>query len=180
MSRPPNMGLLDTPRSCAGSAPLPCQVLKKRCFMICSEQRTLLVVRLLSSNCWCLQGMEYLHSKRIVHFDLKSANLLLGYKDRRAICKVADFGLSKQKRDTYVSNVSSQRGTLPWIAPEIIKTPHAVTEKVRVVSVASPLAAGLAAMKVTRVRKALLHSYTESGDYTSFLCAVKRVDELQH
>lgn len=77
-----------------------------------------------------LQGMEYLHSKRIVHFDLKSANLLLGYKDRRAICKVADFGLSKQKRDTYVSNVSSQRGTLPWIAPEIIKTPHAVTEKV--------------------------------------------------
>ena len=77
-----------------------------------------------------LQGMEYLHSKHIVHFDLKSANLLLGYKDRRAICKVADFGLSKQKRDTYVSNVSSQRGTLPWIAPEIIKTPHEVTEKV--------------------------------------------------
>ena len=77
------------------------------------------------------QGMEYLHQKRIVHFDLKSANLLLGYRDRRAVCKVADFGLSKQKRDTYVSNVTSQRGTLPWIAPEIIKTPHAVTEKVQ-------------------------------------------------
>ena len=77
-----------------------------------------------------VQCMEYLHTKSIVHFDLKSANLLLGYKDRRAICKVADFGLSKQKRDTYVSNVSSQRGTLPWIAPEIIKTPNAVTEKV--------------------------------------------------
>ena len=78
-----------------------------------------------------MQGMEYLHQKRIVHFDLKSANLLLGYRDRRAVCKVADFGLSKQKRDTYVSNVTSQRGTLPWIAPEIIKTPHAVTEKVQ-------------------------------------------------
>lgn len=75
--------------------------------------------------------MAYLHAKNIVHFDLKSANLLLGYRDRRAICKVADFGLSKQKRDTYVSNVTSQRGTLPWIAPEIIKTPHAVTERVR-------------------------------------------------
>ncbi|KAK9820412.1 hypothetical protein WJX72_010037 [[Myrmecia] bisecta] len=80
------------------------------------------------------KGMEYLHSKRIVHFDLKSANLLLGYRDRRAICKVADFGLSKQKRETYVSGVSSQRGTLPWIAPEIIKTPNAVTEKVDVYS----------------------------------------------
>jgi serine/threonine protein kinase len=79
---------------------------------------------------WGCQGMEYLHGKRIVHFDLKSANLLLGYRERRAICKVADFGLSKQKRETYVSGVSSQRGTLPWIAPEIIKTPHAVTEKV--------------------------------------------------
>ena len=75
--------------------------------------------------------MDYLHQKNIVHFDLKSANLLLGWRDRRAICKVADFGLSKQKKETYVSNVSSQRGTLPWIAPEIIKSPHAVTEKAR-------------------------------------------------
>ena len=86
-----------------------------------------------------LQGMEYLHQKRIVHFDLKSANLLLGYRDRRAVCKVADFGLSKQKRDTYVSNVTSQRGTLPWIAPEIIKTPHAVTEKVSLASSSNPM-----------------------------------------
>ena len=62
---------------------------------------------------------------------VQSANLLLGHRDRRTICKVADFGLSKQKMDTYVSGVSSQRGTLPWIAPEIIKTPHAVTEMVR-------------------------------------------------
>ena len=77
-----------------------------------------------------LQGMEYLHSKSIVHFDLKSANLLLGWRDRRAICKVADFGLSKQKQETFVSNVSSQRGTLPWIAPEIIKNPNTVNEKV--------------------------------------------------
>lgn len=74
--------------------------------------------------------MEYLHAKRIVHFDLKSANLLLGHRDKRLICKVADFGLSKQKRDTYVTGVTSQRGTLPWIAPEIIKSPHAVNEKV--------------------------------------------------
>jgi serine/threonine protein kinase len=82
--------------------------------------------------------MEYLHAKRIVHFDLKSANLLLGYRERRAICKVADFGLSKQKRETYVSGVSSQRGTLPWIAPEIIKTPQSVTEKVRPRALAVP------------------------------------------
>lgn len=38
--------------------------------------------------CVCMQSL--------VHFDLKTANLLLGHRDRRPICKVADFGLSKQ------------------------------------------------------------------------------------
>lgn len=35
-----------------------------------------------------------------------------------------------QKFDTFVSGVSSQRGTLPWTAPEILRTPDKVTEKV--------------------------------------------------
>ena len=48
------------------------------------------------------------------------------------MCKVTDFGLAKQRTDgTYVSGVSSQRGTLPWTAPEVIRTPGRVTEKVR-------------------------------------------------
>ncbi len=47
------------------------------------------------------------------------------------MAKVADFGLSKQKHATFVTGVSSQRGTLPWIAPEILRTPDKVTEKVR-------------------------------------------------
>ncbi|KAI8470843.1 MAG: kinase-like domain-containing protein [Monoraphidium minutum] len=80
------------------------------------------------------RGMDYLHSKRIVHFDLKTANLLVGFRERSPCCKVADFGLSKQKQATYVSGVSSLRGTLPWIAPEIIRTPKEVDEKVDVYS----------------------------------------------
>lgn len=82
------------------------------------------------------KGVEYLHSKRLVHFDLKSGNLLLGYRDRRPICKVADFGLAREKAQTFVSGVTSQRGTLPWIAPEILRTPDAVTEAADVYSFA--------------------------------------------
>ncbi|PWA67177.1 hypothetical protein CTI12_AA312470 [Artemisia annua] len=64
-------------------------------------------------------GMEYLHSKSIVHFNLKCDNLLVNIKDSsHPICKVGDFGLSKIKRNTLVSG--GVRGTLPWMAPELL------------------------------------------------------------
>ncbi|GIL42272.1 hypothetical protein Vafri_296, partial [Volvox africanus] len=77
------------------------------------------------------RGMEYLHLKRIVHFDLKTANLLVGFREKSPTCKVSDFGLSKQRQQTYVTGVSSLRGTLPWTAPEIIRTPKVRTARLK-------------------------------------------------
>ncbi|XP_009603644.1 RAF-like serine/threonine-protein kinase PRAF [Nicotiana tomentosiformis] len=79
-------------------------------------------------------GMEYLHSKNIVHFDLKCDNLLVNLKDpSRPICKVGDFGLSKIKRNTLVTG--GVRGTLPWMAPELLNgSSNKVSEKVDVFS----------------------------------------------
>ncbi|PSR92596.1 Mitogen-activated protein kinase kinase kinase [Actinidia chinensis var. chinensis] len=79
-------------------------------------------------------GMEYLHAKNIVHFDLKCDNLLVNLKDpSRPICKVGDFGLSKIKRNTLVSG--GVRGTLPWMAPELLNgSSNKVSEKVDVFS----------------------------------------------
>ncbi|KAG5001087.1 hypothetical protein JHK87_022159 [Glycine soja] len=79
-------------------------------------------------------GMEYLHSKNIVHFDLKCDNLLVNLKDPlRPICKVGDFGLSKIKRNTLVTG--GVRGTLPWMAPELLNgSSNKVSEKVDVFS----------------------------------------------
>lgn len=79
-------------------------------------------------------GMEYLHSKNIVHFDLKCDNLLVNLRDsHRPICKVGDFGLSRIKRNTLVSG--GVRGTLPWMAPELLNgSSNRVSEKVDVFS----------------------------------------------
>ncbi|AQL04539.1 Protein kinase superfamily protein with octicosapeptide/Phox/Bem1p domain [Zea mays] len=79
-------------------------------------------------------GMEYLHSKNIVHFDLKSDNLLVNLRDpQRPICKVGDLGLSKVKCQTLISG--GVRGTLPWMAPELLNgSSSLVSEKVDVFS----------------------------------------------
>ncbi|CAL9247362.1 unnamed protein product [Arabidopsis halleri] len=79
-------------------------------------------------------GMEYLHGKKIVHFDLKSDNLLVNLRDpHRPICKVGDLGLSKVKCQTLISG--GVRGTLPWMAPELLNgISSLVSEKVDVFS----------------------------------------------
>ncbi|KAH7292382.1 hypothetical protein KP509_29G065500 [Ceratopteris richardii] len=79
-------------------------------------------------------GMEYLHGKNVVHFDIKCENLLVNLRDlQRPICKVGDLGLSKVKQQTMVSG--GVRGTLPWMAPELLNgSSSLVSEKVDVFS----------------------------------------------
>ncbi|KAG4959073.1 hypothetical protein JHK87_035706 [Glycine soja] len=79
-------------------------------------------------------GMEYLHGKNIVHFDLKCENLLVNMRDpQRPICKIGDLGLSKVKQHTLVSG--GVRGTLPWMAPELLSgKSNMVSEKIDVYS----------------------------------------------
>ncbi|XP_076916057.1 uncharacterized protein LOC143575623 [Bidens hawaiensis] len=79
-------------------------------------------------------GMEYLHARNVVHFDLKCENLLVNMRDpHRPICKIGDLGLSKVKQHTMVSG--GVRGTLPWMAPELLSGKnHMVTEKIDVYS----------------------------------------------
>jgi serine/threonine protein kinase len=64
-------------------------------------------------------GLSFLHSKDMVHCDLKSLNVLL---DDRYKAKLADFGMSKIKTKTATQSYYSgaRAGTLLWSAPEVL------------------------------------------------------------
>ncbi|KAL4309481.1 hypothetical protein GQ457_01G022560 [Hibiscus cannabinus] len=65
-----------------------------------------------------LLGLEYLHKNRIVHRDIKGANILV---DNKGCIKLADFGASKKVVElATINGAKSMKGTPYWMAPEVI------------------------------------------------------------
>lgn len=63
-----------------------------------------------------LRGFEYLHSRKLIHRDIKAGNILL---DIDGHAKIADFGVSAQINHTY-DNSKTFIGTPWWMSPDVL------------------------------------------------------------
>ncbi|KAJ7817235.1 kinase-like domain-containing protein [Mycena leptocephala] len=63
------------------------------------------------------EGLQYLHSRNIVHGDLRGANILITHE--WSVC-LADFGLTSLSDATTVTHTSHRAGSTRWMAPELI------------------------------------------------------------
>ncbi|TYI54475.1 hypothetical protein E1A91_D11G077100v1 [Gossypium mustelinum] len=63
------------------------------------------------------RGLSYLHSKKIVHRDVKTENMLL---DKTRTLKIADFGVARLEASN-PNDMTGETGTLGYMAPENLR-----------------------------------------------------------
>lgn len=73
-----------------------------------------------------LTGLSYLHSKDIIHRDIKGANILV---DNKGSVKISDFGISKRVEASTLLTPAGKKGnprvslqgSVFWMAPEVVR-----------------------------------------------------------
>jgi len=67
-------------------------------------------------------GLNYIHSKQLVHRDIKPGNILIVSSfSNQVTVKWTDFGFSKPVNERGSYSLSQLKGTLIWMAPELLQ-----------------------------------------------------------
>lgn len=67
-------------------------------------------------------GLSYIHSKKLVHRDLSTGNVLIAVNGDEVVMKIADFGFAKPASETGSFSMSQgTKGTKRFVAPELLK-----------------------------------------------------------
>ncbi|WIA33471.1 hypothetical protein OEZ86_006600 [Tetradesmus obliquus] len=75
-------------------------------------------------------GMAYLHSKGVLHGDLKAGNVLLQatvHGTYGQVAKISDFGLAATLLDGATHRSTASMGTITHMAPEVLRSGHMST-----------------------------------------------------
>ncbi|KAJ8012453.1 hypothetical protein DPEC_G00042940 [Dallia pectoralis] len=65
-----------------------------------------------------LQGLDYLHNRRILHLDIKPENIIITYMN---VVKIIDFGSAQTFNPLFLKQFSPPVGTLEYMSPEMLK-----------------------------------------------------------
>ncbi|XP_030066164.1 serine/threonine-protein kinase Chk1 [Microcaecilia unicolor] len=123
-----------------------------------------------------IAGVEYLHSIGITHRDIKPENLLL---DERDVLKISDFGLATVYRHHGRERLLNKMcGTLPYVAPELMKRKEFKAEPVDIWSCGIVLTAMQAGELPWDKPNESCQEYCDWKERKLFLTPWKKIDSL--